>query len=533
VVNGPAFSRSVAAKTFLCETPALNRTHLSAFVPYILTILLAGCGSVGSSVSATANPLVAEYTVHPALAGAVTVEFGEDTSYGRSTSPVHTTVGPTNVLVAGMKPNTTYHMRAHLDYENGRSTVDSDHVFTTGALPSGIIPNFTVSTTSGMTPQPGVEMVDIVPSTEESFVYATDLNGNVIWFYDPPESKVSGSTLYPVIPLSNGHFMCFISPASQSPLTTPVTASTPNLLREFDLAGNTIRQLTMADLNTKLAAANFHTTMQVFTHDFALLPNGHILVITNSIRTFTNLAGFSGPTNLIGDAVVDLDENFNPVWVWDEFDHFDVNRHPMGLPDWTHSNAVAYSRDDGNFLISIRHQHWIVKVDYRNGAGAGNVLWKLGYQGDFTLQGAVDPTDWFYAQHDVNFVSSNTTGSFKLAIMDNGNNRVFPPGSVCGNAGAPGCYSTIPVMLVDENARTASFLFHQILPSSLYSVFAGDTRILANTNVEYNLAGVGTNAYVLEETPTDTPQTVWEMQITGSNTYRALRMPSLYPGVQW
>jgi hypothetical protein len=67
-------------------------------------MLLAGCGSAGSSVSATANPLVAEYTVHPALAGAVTVEFGEDTSYGRSTSPVHTAVGPTNVLVTGMKP---------------------------------------------------------------------------------------------------------------------------------------------------------------------------------------------------------------------------------------------------------------------------------------------------------------------------------------------------------------------------------------------------------------------------------------------
>ena len=51
--------------------------------------------------------------------------------------------------------------------------------------------------------------------------------------------------------------------------------------------------------------------------------------------------------------------------------------------------------------------------------------------------------------------------------------------------------------------------------------------------MEYNLAGVGTNAYVFEVTPTNTPQTVWEMQITGSNTYRALRMPSLYPGVQW
>jgi hypothetical protein len=51
--------------------------------------------------------------------------------------------------------------------------------------------------------------------------------------------------------------------------------------------------------------------------------------------------------------------------------------------------------------------------------------------------------------------------------------------------------------------------------------------------VEYNLAGVGPDAYVFEITPTATPLTVWEMHITGSNTYRALRMSSLYPGVQW
>jgi len=108
----------------------------------------------------------------------------------------------------------------------------------------------------------------------------------------------------------------------------------------------------------------------------------------------------------------------------------------MNFPDWTHSNAIAYSPDDGNFLVSIRHQHWIVKVDYRDGAGTGNILWKLGHEGDFKLQGGIDPTDWFYAQHDVNFVSSNTTGSFQLAIMDNGDNRLFPSGLTCGATGA-------------------------------------------------------------------------------------------------
>jgi hypothetical protein len=207
----------------------------------------------------------------------------------------------------------------------------------------------------------------------------------------------------------------------------------------------------------------------------------------------------------------------------------------MMFPDWTHTNAIADSPDDGNFIVSIRHQHWVVKVDYRDGSGTGNVVWRLGEGGDFKLEGATDPTDWFYAQHDANFASSNTTGNFKLAMLDNGDNRKFPPNVTCNAPGAPPClYTTVPVMQVDENAKTASYIFRQILPVPYYNGFAGSNRVLANTNIEYNLAaGAGTDAYTFEVTPTATPQTVWQMHLPGEFTYRSIRMPSLYPGVQW
>ena len=28
---------------------------------------------------------------------------------------------------------------------------------------------------------------------------------------------------------------------------------------------------------------------------------------------------------------------------------------------------------DGNILVSMRHQSWVLKIDYNNGAGTGNV----------------------------------------------------------------------------------------------------------------------------------------------------------------
>jgi len=490
---------------------------------------------ISGTVSDTVNPQGASFSVTLPKAGNVRVEFGPDTSYAFSTSEQHTpaTGSPSvTLLVAGMTANTTYHMRAKVEYDDGGLTAGTDQTFTTGEVPTSI-PSMTVTATPGMTPQPGVELVDpVTPKYQAPF--ATDLKGNVIWTYNAPETQLEGELIFPVKLLPNGNFMCLMGPLSSHVDTSPNPPGIVKVIREFDLAGNTVRQLSMDDLNAKLAAANFNVKLEVFSHDFTLLPNGHVLVITNTTKQFTDLPGYPGTTTVIGDVVVDLDQDFNPVWLWNEFDHLDVNRHPMNFPDWTHSNAIAYSPDDGNFLISMRHQHWIVKVDYRDGAGTGNVLWRLGSGGDFNLQNGTNPDDWFYAQHDMNFVSSNTTGSFQLSIMDNGNNRVFSSGLTCGAANAPACYTAIPIMQVDENAKTASLLFHQKLPADLYSFFAGDTRVQPNTNVEYNLAGVGVGtSYVFEVTPTAAPQTVWEMHLTNANTYRAHRMPSLYPGVQW
>ena len=117
--------------------------------------------------------------------------------------------------------------------------------------------------------------------------------------------------------------------------------------------------------------------------------------------------------------------------------------------------------------------------------------------------------------------------------MDNGNDRTFPSGVTCGGAGAPPCpYSTIPVFKIDENAKTATLTFHQILPVSQYSSWGGNTEQLANGNVEYDLCGPVTGSLVYEVTLETNPQTVWSMT-TNNSFYRAFRIPSLYPGVQW
>ena len=36
--------------------------------------------------------------------------------------------------------------------------------------------------------------------------------------------------------------------------------------------------------------------------------------------------------------------------------------------DWLHSNAIAYSAEDGSLLLSVRHQDWLVNIDYQDSA---------------------------------------------------------------------------------------------------------------------------------------------------------------------
>jgi arylsulfate sulfotransferase len=486
-------------------------------------------------VTATTNPLVALYTINPGTSGTVSVQFGPDTNYGFITAPVPlpSDGSAATIQVAGMKASSTYHMRAQVTFGDGSTYNDQDLTFATGSTANVLLPTIVTTTTPGLTPQPGVEMLSNATNGHVQVV-ATDLSGNIIWFYN--FIGLASTFIQPVKPMANGHYLLVISPTSELPLTqSTLPPGAISVVREVDLIGNTIREISIDELNAKLITAGFNVPVGVFHHDVLPLPNGHWIVLTNTLKTFTGLPGQPSPITVLGDVLVDLDTNLNPVWVWNEFDHLDVTRHPYLFPDWTHTNAVIYSPDDGNLIVSIRHQNWLVKVDYNDGSGAGDVLWRLGHGGDFTLVGGTDPADWFYAQHGPSFVSANTTGKFSLVLFDNGDDRIFPPGVTCAPGTATPClYSTVPIFDLDEQAKTATFSFHYTAPQ--YSFFGGNAQVLKNGNVEFDICGITAapkTSDIFEVTQSATPQTVWHLNLSTQNAYRAFRLPSLYPNVQW
>ncbi|MGC1944885.1 MAG: aryl-sulfate sulfotransferase [Candidatus Acidiferrales bacterium] len=487
-------------------------------------------------VAATAHPQVALYTISPPTPATIAIQFGTDTTYGLTTwsQPATGNSAPFGMLVAGMKANTLYHMRAVLQFGDGSQLSDMDHTFTTGAIPTGISPSLTVANPNGMVPQSGVEMLDLISGGNTAPVVVSDLMGNVLWWYKPTGS--SADIVQPLKPLPNGHVILTFSPNPSFLLnpTVPLPDGTVDVVREIDLTGSTIREISLDTLNSRLASGGFSYTAGAMHHDVTVLPNGHWIVLLAATKTFTDLPGRPGTTTVLGDALVDLDTNLNPVWLWDSFDHLDINRHPFQFPDWTHSNAILYSSTDGNLLLSIRHQNWIIKIDYADGKGTGDVVWHLGQGGEFTLQGGVDPTDWFYAQHGPSFTTATTAGKFGLTVFDNGDDRIFPDGETCASTGSAVCpYSTVQILNIDEDVKTATFAFHDI--PSLYSFFGGNAEQLRNGDVEFDLCDVpggALTAQVNEVTPTSPAQTVWQMTMH-VNAYRAFRLGSLYPGVQW
>ena len=458
-----------------------------------LSICSIGCGGSNSgSVTHTQNPLVAQYTVPVAAGSTARVEFGPDTNYGFVTSAITATAPTISVLVAGMKQNSTYHMRAVVTHADGSKEVDTDHVFTTGAAPSGRIPVMAVTLPAGVTPTPGIELVSLnpPPNNPGNFlrVVALDPAGELIWYYDFDERL---GTAQPIKLLPNGHFLLVLFGGTTGP---------GGLVREIDLAGRTIHEFTVDQLNRWLGASGYKWKANAIHHDIEALPNGHLLVLVNTRKKFTNLHGGHGSTSVLGDAIVDLDQNYKPVWSWSSFDHLDVNRRPMLFPDWTHANTIAYSADDGNIVLSLRNQSWIIKINYSNGRGNGEVMWRLGYQGDFTLLDSTSPADWFFAQHYANFFHGQSSGELRLAVFDNGNDR-YPnfSGNICPSSAGdvqypwmtvfgrrvPDCYSRPAIFAVNEAERTARLLWSQIVP---YSYWGGVTMETPSGNMFFDIS---------------------------------------------
>lgn len=489
-------------------------------VQYVISPWVTAPG--GSAVHPTSHPLVALFSGPPCQSGhSLLVRFQQQGSNVSSTTNlVPCSPQSANFYIAGMLPTTQYLM--HWE-EVGRNffAKGADLSFVTGPISSNYPPrHFQIN----VPPTQHDAEYPVVLAQIQNWPTATDLSGNVIWYFP---GKMLMTRLEP-----GGNLFGF-----------------PNdilILSEYDLAGNEILETNVRRMNEQLVAQGYPLMDDFNFHETRRLPNGDILLLgTRDIVSYDHQGGTKDhPVDIVGDMILVLDHNLQLVWAWDSFAHEDIDRMATlddvcgpdqgGCPyfnsnfskanDWLHTNAAQLT-SDGNILLSQRSQDFVIKVNYQNGHGDGSILWRMGPYGDFTLLNPPKDTcgdpnvfPWFTHQHDSAFQALNKLGAGVVTVFDDGNLRFVQCG---GNQNSRGM-----LMLVSESARTVYLMTQADLGG--YSNALGSADMLVASDGIYSSFGNGALGSKSQSTEVDLSGKIVYQWQSDVSAYRIYRVKNLY-----
>jgi|SRR5579884_1283817 len=479
---------------------------------------------VGSNpvVSHTSHPLVALYSAPPCT-GSVQVYYY---AVGK-TSLLSTPAKPcqpgksVNFYVGGMYANTTYYLQHVV---TGPQTIHGPVMtFRTGS-PAITLPVVTPNGSAGSNTSVG-DGILLFGSFSDSLpqvpAVATDLAGAVLWYQPINSGQPSPVLQRPV----DGGTMLYLG----SYLAPGLGVLPGQFLLEYDMVGNLVRETGVWGINLQLAALG-RNPVSWLSHEGLRLTNGHTLLFGSEERIFTDVQG-PGPVDVVGDLIIDLDPNYSIAWLWSAFDHLDVTRkatlnetctfnngcgplyRATQANDWTHGNSIAYVPADGSLIVSLRNQDWVIKVDYVNGTGTGDVLWRLGADGDFTLNTS-SPDLWFSHQHDAEFDGTN------LDLFDNSDVRYVESAGKATSRGQ--------VWLLDEVNRIATPAVNYDM-GTFYAVVGASAK-LKNGNYFFASSNIFLNGAPRTDAVEVSPAGAQVLPSFTFNayTYRVFRMTSLY-----
>jgi len=476
----------------------------------------------------TSHPLVALFSAPPCPMGSqFRVAFHADGEEAISRTPAQPCRGSisSNVYVAGMRADTEYQLRSEVT-TGGSVTAGHYLPFHTGVLDGNFPPVVLAVPAAGGNSPESVIVYSAAAMGAQVRPFATDLQGRVVWYLR------SNDFLTRVVP--GGRFLVLADGQNSVNNTHE-----EQVLREIDLAGNVVRETNIGRVAEQLESHGIHSDcyrsgrecVSGFHHEAIRLPNGHTLTIAGFERMMpTGTQGSKMPVDVLGDLIIDLDEDFQVAAVWNGFDHLDLNRKSLydskchtgagGCPavllaeeanGWTHTNSLSYIPSTGDLIISQPEQNWVLKIDWKDGKGSGKVLWKLGKDGDFKAE-AKEPNPWFAYQHDAGF---EPIGSNMLTLVDDGDVSGKDP-----KAGVRG-----QVWKLDEDKHIATLVYAaplgvqtfccgsiQALKSGGYSTVAGASMPLQGRTAETDKDG----------------KVILAFDLMGNIYYRSFRVEDMY-----
>ena len=286
--------------------------------------------------------------------------------------------------------------------------------------------------------EPGTRLLNVYRWGEEGndqgfgLLVAVDASGEVVWYYRADHSIMQA------VPLANGNLAYMGS-----------LDGIWGILVEIDLLGNEVRRWHSRALADAAPAGSILVDVDSLHHDMIELPSGNLATLSSEVRTFDGYPTSdddpdapSETRDVVGDVIVEFAPDGTVVQEWPLLDLLDPYRigydslgtgfwgdtyralgHPEGeAADWAHANALAYDAADDAFVVSVRHQDALVKVDR-----SGTVQWILGAHAAWDepwrsrLLEPQGDLEWPYHSHGVEVTPDGT-----ILLFDNGNNRALP-----------------------------------------------------------------------------------------------------------
>ena len=541
------------------------------------------------TIHRTGNPLVALFSA-PACPAGSSMRVAFYTGTNAPTYTPWTACTPTvsmNFYIAGMRPVTPYSMYSQT-MTGGTTTNGTTLNVTTGSLPSrtpgGFLPTFTVNTPA---PPGDPNSTLLWAFTKIIIPVATDLNGNIVWYYG------NGSGTLVTRPLTGGNMLTI-----QNGTSWNSSNKVQQILREIDLAGNIVHETNTGIIAKQLVAMGVtdatpcgaiaqppqvgDACLNDFHHDairYTIGSQSYTAFMAHVEKVFppgTQGDNSGKNVDVLSEMVIVLNSNWQVVWSYSTFDQLDIQRAailgetctagssdcPTNLflgtvaKDWTHANSVDYvaaptsiNPDSGDILLSIRNQDLVVKINYNNGTGScapapapSCIGWSMGpdnglpcpSQQCFTFANiSNDNWPWFSHQHDATYAVNGArltingiTGPL-LTIFDNGNTRFAPPPLGLGsNCGPNDCNSRGMALIVDEtNWKVTPVLLQDL---GVRTTALGSAQVLSTGAYSFQTGLPSSQAIEITPAIGHTTGTVSANVGSIDYSYRGWQMPNLY-----
>lgn len=421
------------------------------------------------------NVLSAVVTISTRNSTAVAIEIFKD-SILQGITPFEPVVHDSVViLVLGLRPATTYDLRAKLLSPTGSIVTSSPIKYSTQPLPADF-PQFNV--VHANSPTVRYIMIGIAPALSgKSYAVIIDACGYPVWYKEFRDAVVDFQKQ------PNGHYTAWSS-----------IDGTQGKFYEFDASGK--------------ISASYSPTPPLETGPHELRIFGSAFVLFGLDYRTMDMTPYGGLDNAsVKGIVVEYHRPGRVLFSWSSFDHFivtdgasDVSLTGLNVNPW-HGNAIEVD-DEDNLLVSFRNMDEITKIDTKT----GQIIWRLGgEQNQFTFRG--DQLNGFSHQHGIRKLPNGN-----VILFDNGNLR------------SPHASRAVEYRL-DERNKIAQLVWEYRPDPPLYGFALGFAQRLENENTLINF---GTAQRIIEVDPSGIKRLEIAIDGSGRFAYRAIAIESLY-----